>query len=689
MNKKELETILNYHDDLYYNQDSPEISDFEYDSLKNQYIDLYGEYDYVPGKANKNSKKYTHTTNVSSLDKLQITDEEGIRKNLKRLWPIVIQPKMDGLTIVTYPDKEHVTRGNGHIGEIVTEKVNKVEGLGETMIFPIRSEVVMLHSAFNRINKERIEKGLEPFENCRNAAAGMLRNLDSSKVQGLKAFAYNTLFEEQDSDYLEEDEEPEINASAQTQINTLKAIGWNTVSSYEPKDIDDAIEYIKNFDRKELDYDIDGLVVKHNGSKIFGETAHHPLNAIAIKFIPEGEWTTLNNITWSVGRTGKVVPKALFDPVYILGSEVRQATLHNIGIIKALGLEEITFKDKYDSITEVFVIKANDVIPAITKVRIKENDGHNLYANRIDKPKECPDCGFALREEKNQLYCDNENCYSRILNRLIHLAQRDYFNIEALGEETCIKLIAKYKHNLEMTLTQIENTYEVLEEDDDIEGIYEEEEEVKKRLKQIHPSFIYELTKKDIESLDGFAEISANKLYNEIQKSKIISFDKFLAGCGIPLVGRRMAKDIAEFYYNGGKTFEVNEFAKDYSNGFVKLKNLKGIGNETINSLNKYYESYVIPFGYYDFDIKDVIPKKKAVNQLNFVITGQFDIKRKEIQNIIEKAGHKVSSSVSSKTNYLLAALGEENTTKYETAKELYITIIHSLDELEKIINGE
>lgn len=684
MDKKELKDILNHHDDLYYNQDSPEISDFEYDALKNQYVELYGEYNYVPGEANINSKKYNHTTNVSSLDKLQITDEKGIRKNLERLWPVVIQPKMDGLTIVTYPDKEHVTRGDGHIGEIVTEKVNKVDGLGDTMIFPIRSEVVMLHSAFNKINKERIEKGLKPFENCRNAAAGMLRNLDESKVQGLKAFAYNTLFEEEDPDYLEEDEEPEINASAQTQINILKTIGWNTVDSYEPIDIDDAIEYIKNYDRTSLDYDIDGLVVKHNGEKSFGETTHHPLNAIAIKFIPEGGWTTLNNIIWSVGRTGKTVPKALFDPIYILGSEVKQATLHNMGIIKALGLEEITLKGKCDSITEVFVIKANDVIPAITKVRVKENDGHNIYVNRINKPTKCPDCGFELREEKDQLFCDNENCSSRVLNKLIHLAERDCFNIEDLGEETAVKLIAKYKHNLKMTLTQIENTCEVLEENDDFESIYKEEEEVKRRLKQIHPSFIYELTKNDIKSLEGFAEKSATNLYNEIQKSKTIYFDKFLAGCGIPLVGRRMAKEIAEFYYTKGKTSEVEEFAQDYANGFAKLKKLKGIGKETINSLNKHYESYIIPFGEYDFNIKDIIPKIKNKNQLTFVITGEFDTNRNEIKEKIENAGHKVTGSVSKKTNYVLA--GKEAGSKLQKAKELQINIITSLKELENIL---
>jgi DNA ligase (NAD+) len=590
---------------------------------------------------------------------------------------------MDGLTLVTYPDGTHVTRGNGHIGEIVTEKANKVAGIGESIAFPIRSEVVMLHSEFDRLNKERVVQGLKPFENCRNAAAGMLRRNESDKVEGLKAFAYNMLFEEQDPDDLDEDEEPEVNASAQTQIDALKLINWNTVDSYIPKDIDDAFDYIMNYDRTVLDYDIDGLVVKHNGPKQFGETAHHPLNAIAIKFAPEGGWTTLRSIEWNTGRTGKTVPRAIFDPIYILGSEVKAATLHNIGVIKAHGLENITLKGKYDSITEVFVIKANDVIPAITKVRIKEHDGHNIYSRKIDEPTICPDCGSELRKEGVQLFCDNESCSSRILNRLIHLAGRNYFNIEGLGEETAIKLIAKYQEKMCHILTQIENSYEVINEDDDIDGMYEEEQAVKDRLNNLHPSFIYELTLDNIKSLDGFAEKSATNLYNEIQKSKVIDFDKFLAGCGIPLVGRRAAKDIAEFYYGGES--EISNFADDYDNKFAKLSKLKGIGPETINSLIKYYDSYLVPFGEYGFTFKDVVPKKKATNQMTFVITGEFEIGRKEITAMIEEAGHKVSGSVSAKTNYLVISDLNSTSSKAVKARSLNIPLI-DLNNLKKYL---
>ena len=685
MKQEELKALLAYYDNLYYNQDISEISDFEYNKLKDEYVEKYGEYEYVPGEASKDSKKYTHRTNVSSLAKLQITDEEGIRKEIERLWPITIQKKFDGLTLVSYPQDElmfttddfiHVTRGNGHVGEIVTEKAHKVEGIGMTGVMvkkPVRSEVLMLHSEFNRLNKERIAAGLKPFENCRNAAAGMLRRNESDKVEGLKAFAYNIL----DVD----------GTSATQQLDILEDWGWNVDKGYTPESVEDAIEYIINFDRTELDYDIDGLVIKHNGKKTFGETAHHPLNAVAIKFAPEGDWTTLKSIEWSVGRTGKVVPTAILEPVSILGSTVSRATLHNMGIIKALRLNGICHQGKYgDSLTRVFVIKANDVIPAIIEVEQPKLNIPNLYETIIYEPTKCPDCGSELRKEGDQLFCDNESCDSRVLNRLIHLAGRDYFNIEDLGEETAIKLIAKYKHNLELILTQIENSYEVMTEEDYDEGIIMEEAKVKEKLEHLHPSFIYELTLNDIESLEGFAAKSATKLYNEIQKSKVIDFDKFLAGCGIPLVGRRASKDIAEFYYKEG-SHEIEAFSLDYCNNFKKLSKLKGIGKETINSLIKCYHSYIVPFGEYEFTFKDVIPKKKATNQMTFVITGEFEIGRKEITAKIEEAGHKVSGSVSKKTSYLLAAKGEESTSKYTKAQEVGTTIIHTIKELEEIIN--
>lgn len=299
MNANEIKKLLDYHDNLYYNQDSPEISDFEYDALKARYLELTGleEYDYVPGEASETSVKYQHTTNISSLDKCQITEVDELKSHIHRLWPVTIQPKMDGLTLVSYPSGEHVTRGNGEIGEVVTLKVTNVDGIGEfsNVQVPIRSEVVMLKSEFNKLNEEKIKNGEKPFDNTRNAAAGMLRQLDINKVKGLKAFAYNIIRTEESND-------------SSNQIMSLQMLGWNTVDNFKPETEEEALDYILTYEdkyRDSLDYDIDGLVIKHDGSKKFGFTRHHPNGAIAVKFEAQGEWTTLKSVTWQVGKTGK------------------------------------------------------------------------------------------------------------------------------------------------------------------------------------------------------------------------------------------------------------------------------------------------------------------------------------------------------------------------------------------------
>ena len=662
MKKEDLKTLLNYYDDLYYNQDISEISDYEYDELKNKYIEEYGEYNYVPGQASNKFKKVEHTTLVSSLDKVQITDTEKLEKEIKRLWPVVIQPKMDGLTIVTYPDEKHVSRGNGIIGEDLTVNVNKVDGLGEPFsAFPVRSEVVMLRSKFEEINKKRINAGLKPFDNCRNAAAGMLRNLDSSKIEGLKAFAYNILFEE----------EEEENLNADGQINYLKNNGWNTVINYKPETIEDAINYINNFNREELDYDIDGLVIKNCNSKVFGQTEHHPLNAIAVKFIPAGAWTKITDVKWTVGRTGQVTPVIQLEPITINGSTITKATGHNFDYLDNIDLEFIEYDDKYTSNTQAYVIKANDVIPRIIKTKHKPLC-ESKYIKKITEPERCPICNSILEKQGKNIFCVNECCSAKIINRLIHLAERDAFNIEDLGKETAPKLVEKITEKYKKKINELYKNNDL-----DLAKKYEE------KMNNLHPSFIYLLTYKDILSIDGFAEKSALKLYKAINKSLNIDFDKFLYGCGVPLIGKKAAKDIAEFYFNDRQN-ELFEFIDDYNNDFEKLRTLKGIGNETINSLKKYYDSFIVPFGEFNFDIKDIIPKKKATNQLTFVITGTFDIKRKEIQNKILNAGHKISSSVSSKTSYVLC--GTEPGSKLEDAKNLNIPILSTLEELDNIL---
>lgn len=299
MDKKDLESLLKHHDDLYYNQDSPELSDAEYDLLKNQYTELYGEYNYVPGNASSDSKKYKHTTNVSSLDKVQITDKEKLKSEIERLSlsedGVCVEPKFDGITIVIYPNGKFVTRGNGTIGEDVTNNCRAMPCFKNfTTEHTLRAEIIMPISNFNSINERRIKEGLEPFKNPRNAAAGMIRQKDSSKVEGLTAYIYEDI----DAKGTHTEVLDDLIAKYGEMVTPVRFFD----------DVELAYSYIKEFDRSSLDYEIDGLVVKSdvaNAREYFGETSHHPKSAIAVKFESQGIWTKINNIVWQVGRTGK------------------------------------------------------------------------------------------------------------------------------------------------------------------------------------------------------------------------------------------------------------------------------------------------------------------------------------------------------------------------------------------------
>lgn len=657
LGKEALAALLKYHDDLYYNQDAPVLSDAEYDELKRQYVEFYGEYDYVPGEASADSIKFEHPVPVTSLDKVQVTEVNKLKTHLERLWPVIIQPKMDGLTLVSYPDNDevimgtidykHVTRGNGTIGEIVTSKVYAgVDGIGTTGIIvhkAVRSEVVMLKQYFDPINKKRIAEGKEPFKNLRNAAAGMLRNKDVSKVEGLKAFAYNIISEEENF------------CTAEQQIEILKDWKWNTVDTYIPKTIDEAIEYITTYDEKyrdDLEYEIDGLVIKHNGNKKFGQTAHHPNNAIAVKFEAEGGWTTLNKVVWQVGRTGKIVPVAEFEPIEILNAEVSRATLHNYGVMKAMDLVGIIHKGKYHNpLTQVYVIKANDVIPRIIKVKQPNVTDSNLYVNIINEPTCCPECKGKVEKLNDQLFCINPDCPAKLQGQIELLASRDALNIEGLSEMTIEKMTSYVKeNNLEL-------------------------------LKPLNFTLPFYMTYNDILKLEGFAPVSAKKLYDNIQKAKDTELKRFIYASCIPLIGRSASEAMA----NRLRTVEA--LIEDVDNNYSETSTINDFGPKMINSLKEYGREHFGLLWEAGVRPRPVTKEiKKADVQLTIVITGAFDIPRKEIETMIKDAGHKTSGSVSKKTSYLLASLGEEGTTKYIKAKELDIPIINTINELKELL---
>lgn len=616
-----LKEYLQELDNAYYNEGESLITDDEYDSLKAQYLKSINkeEYDYVPGGVVSNNK-VIHKYPILSLDKVQINDTETLRKRLTEIFPIVIQPKFDGLTGVYYGDKNiYATRGNAKIGDDITIKVKAgVKGLGKRQDYIIRGEILMLKSEFESINKERIAKGEEPFKNPRNATAGMLRNDDLSKIKGLYFYAYNILAEEGEIPFEEE-------------MQILKENGWITPINYIPETVDDAIEYLTSFNRNSLDYEIDGLVAKHIGNKKFGFTAHHPKNSIAIKSEQTGVWSVLESVEWSTGKTGIVSPVANIKPVDILGSTVSRVTLHNIDYINSFSLAIGK---------EIRVIKANEIIP-----RIIESKGEGLKT--IGVPDICPSCGSKTEFENNILYCKNPECEAQLSNKIINLASREGLNIEGLSEATVEKMIdyAK-KNNVKLKLTL---------------------------------PFAFQL--KDILKLEGFKDKSATKLYNNIQKAKNPELKNYIYATNIPLLGKSTSEDIAN------TLLTLDNLVEDCKDCFKKTSRIKGIGKELINNLNIYGSAILKEFDEANIVPKSVAKKKVAENQLTIVITGSFDIPRKEIEKIIKDAGHKTSGSVSAKTSILLASEGEESSSKYKKAVSLNTKIINSLDELKKMIN--
>lgn len=613
----ELKNILDYHDNLYYNQNSPELSDIEYDALKTEYLNLTGleEYDYVPGQAQ--FKKYTHMFPIKSLGKINTIEQ--VKEELKRLTPFVIEPKYDGLTLVIYPDGRAVTRGDGIIGEDVTHNVSKFVRTNNPYNYPIRGEAIMPISVFNKINKQRELEGLELYKNPRNAMAGLLKNKDNSNIpKGLRFIAYELVGSKKSHmrqllylrDYYE--------------IPDIKIM-------YYDKYIDNAIGFIENFDRSKLDYEIDGLVIKSNTDDsltVFGETEHHPKNAVAYKFPNQGVWTRLLGVTWQVGRTGKVSPVAELEPVELMGSTISRATLHNIAYINGLGLQINS---------EVTVCKANEIIPAIIDCR-PTPDGII-----IEQPTVCPVCGSILRTVNDQIFCTGNNCKAKLLFRTKHMSSRNALNIEGLNEQTIQKFI--------------DNNYIT------------------------EPWDIFNLTEKQILNCEGFAKKSAKNLYDAIQKSKYCTLDKVIYASGIELVGRKVSKDIAKEFGS------YNELI-DISFKMNRLNKIDGIGDAIINSfisnIDVFYKlaSHLIIEQPEEEEINNVSLKGKV-----FVITGDFKNykPRTKLQELIESLGGKCSGSVSKNTNYLISNDTNSTTGKSKKAKDLGVTIITE-EQFEELI---
>lgn len=610
MSTEQLKKLVEYHDDLYYNKSTPEITDSEYDALRDKLLSVGKQsLDYVPGDSTGEFVRYMHTHPITSLEK--VNEEEKLRSHIKRLLPVIIEPKFDGLTIVSYESGRKVTRGNGEIGDDITDNCIAI-GI-PSFHLAVRGEAIISKSNFVLLNKERVGKGLEPFKNARNAASGIIRSSDSEDVHRIDFKAFDVLGSElPQSEALNEH---------------LTPAGFDTTEHWEFDNVDDAVNFILSFDRESYDYELDGLVIKSdipNARVHFGETGHHPKDAVAWKFPAQGKWSTLLDVQIQLGRTGKITPVGIIAPVELLGSTISRVTLHNHALMQA---------SKLSIGCEVFVIKANDVIPAII------NSNKYDPANAPAVPTHCSVCQSSLTAINNQLFCEELTCPSKLLGRIVHLAKRDALDIPGLSEQTANKIVDTLK------------------------------------IKQVEE--LFDLSVEDFLKLPGFAQTSATNLYKSIQDARIRPFRNFLYAVGLPLIGRTASKALSTIYTSR------DEFFADANSGFPEASKLKGFGDEMMNVLRQ----NVATIALLEEVMADVVysPKQAiATGDLNICVTGKLEKSRDHYKDLIEAAGHKFASGVTKRTTHLLA--GEKAGSKLAKAEELGIPVLTTEQELLEIL---
>jgi len=646
---EELRKQAEYHAKKYYDNDAPEISDFEYDMLMVELRNLEKEFpEYqskesltqkVGGHVKEGFEKVTHEVPLQSLqDVFSIEEvEEYVKKidekaeeNQIENKTYVIETKIDGLSAaLEYKQGKFVkgaTRGNGLVGEDVTNNLKTIKTipmeLTEKIDITVRGEVFISKSDFEKMNQEREENEEELFANARNAAAGSLRQLDSKitakrpldiyifNVQKIEGKEFNSHFEE---------------------LEYLSKLGFNVNPVRIPcktvEEIEKAIQKIGD-DRENLSFGIDGAVVKVDDLKfreILGTTAKTPIWAIAYKYPPETKETKLKDIVCQVGRTGVITPMAILEPVKVAGSTISKTTLHNQDFIKE---KELKIGDT------VVIQKAGDVIPEIVKALKEKRTGEE---KEFEMPTVCPVCGAeAIREEgEAAIRCTGIECPAKLFRNLVHFVSREAMNIDGLGESIIGQLLDK---------KLIENIAD-----------------------------IYILKFEDIASLKKNGQKFAQNLVDSINKSKENDLHRLITALGIRHVGVKASKILAKKYKNIDNLMEATA---------EELSEINDIGPIVANSIREFF---------LQDQTKDLIEKLKqaGVNLESleediqddrfagktFVLTGSLEkYTRGEAANLIEKFGGKTSSSVSKKTDYVLA--GEEAGSKLTKAQNLGVTIL-------------
>lgn len=645
---KELRETIAYHNRKYYDEDAPIISDFEYDMLNNELKNLEKQFpelitkesntQKVGGTVKKGFKEVTHEVPLLSLQDVFSFEEvyefdKRIKKQAEELGETtdyVVETKIDGLSAsLKYVDGKFVqgaTRGNGQVGEDVTNNLATVKTipkeLKEKINITVRGEVFIGKKEFEKMNEEIGYEDGNLFANARNAAAGSLRQLDSSVTEKrpLDIYIFN----------VQKIEGKEFNSHFE-ELEYLAELGFNVNPVRIPcKDIDEVIEAIKKIGdtREALSFGIDGAVVKVDNLRlreVLGATSKTPRWAVAYKYPPERKETILKDIICQVGRTGAITPMAILEPVSVAGSTISKTTLHNEDFIKEKDLK----------IGDTVVIqKAGDVIPEIVEVKKEKRNGNE---KEFVMPKVCPVCGAkAVREEgEAAIRCTGIECPAKLVRNIIHFVSKEGMDIDGLGENLVEQFIEK---------GLIENIAD-----------------------------IYTLTFEDIASLKKNGTKFAENLINAINDSKNRPFYKLITALGIRHIGAKSAKTIAKHFKNIDNLMnaEVEEIAGLEDVGQIMAVSIYEFfkGDQTIDLINKLRNAGV------NMEEEEQTQTDLKFEGLIFVLTGSLDnYTREEAGEIIEKLGGKVSSSVSKKTSYVLA--GEDAGSKLAKAKNIGVTII-------------
>lgn len=643
MNKRmnELVTLLNRYATEYYTSDNPSVSDSEYDRLYRELVELESAYPdqvladspthRVGGKILDGFEKYSHQYPLYSLqdafsrEELEAFDAR-VRKEVAHP-TYICELKIDGLSISLTYEKgillAGATRGDGSVGENITENLKRVKDipltLPEELDITVRGECYMPRASFDQVNQARQENGEPEFANPRNAAAGTLRQLDTAVVakRNLATFLY-------------QEASPSTRDSQEKVLKHLEQLGFVV----NPKRIlaenmDDIWSFIQEVgqERDNLSYDIDGVVIKVNdlaGQEELGFTVKAPKWAVAYKFPAEEKEAQLLSVDWTVGRTGVVTPTANLTPVQLAGTTVSRATLHNVDYIA----EKDIRKDD-----TVIVYKAGDIIPAVLRVV----ESKRVSEEKLDIPKNCPSCNSDLLhfEDEVALRCINPRCPAQIMEGLIHFASRDAMNITGLGPSIVEKLFAA---NLVKDVADI-----------------------------------YRLQEEDFLLLEGVKEKSASKLYQAIQASKENSAEKLLFGLGIRHVGSKASQLLLQHFHSIENLAQADpeEVASIESLGGVIAKSLQTyFATEGSEILLRELREAGVNLAYKG----QTVVADATLSGLTVVLTGKLErLKRSEAKSKLESLGAKVTGSVSKKTDLVVA--GADAGSKLQKAQELGIEV--------------